>query len=448
MQIDLQEPMMIDSILFETNRKLEFTREGNAWHVAVPKQKRLSVNSLLIYFHGQPHEATNPPWEGGWIWSKDSLGNPWMSVACQGIGASVWYPCKDHQSDEPDDGASVTMIIPDTLVAISNGRLQSKQNNNDGTTTCKWAVVNPINNYEIIPYIGKYINFNEVYNGEKGRLDENYWVLDYNLSRAKAHLIPEVGRMLKAFEHWYGPYPFYKDGYKLIEAPYLGMENQSAIAYGNQYMNGYLEDDVSGTGWGLKWDYVLVHESGHKWFGNNITTKDIADMWVQEGFTMYSETLFTEYWYGKQAGNEYTFGTAKNIQNDFPLLGFYGVNDNVSVRSGDMYMKGANLLHTIRHSMDDDEKFRQILRNLNKAFYHQTVNTQQIEKYISQKASFDYGKVFDQYLRTTQIPQFEFYLSEDKKTVFYRFINCIQGFNLPLVLKNEDEKIKIFPSTE
>src|SRR5450432_1614448 len=170
--------------------------------------------------------------------------------------------------------------------------------------------------------------------------------------------------MLKAFEFWMGPYPFYEDGYKLIDAPHLGMEHQSAVAYGNQYMNGYLGQDLSGTGWGLKWDYIIVHESGHEWFGNNITTKDIADMWVHEGFTMYSETLFTEYWYGSEAGNTYTFGNRNNIENNFPILGFYGVNDQVDQRNGDMYYKGANLLHTIRHSMDNDSAFRNILRGL------------------------------------------------------------------------------------
>jgi len=448
MQIDLQEPLIIDSILFNDAQKLSFTKDGNAWHVAVPNQKKSSVGSVLIYYHGTPTEAINPPWDGGWVWTKDSLGNPWMSVACQGLGASVWYPCKDIQSDEPDSGASLTMIIPDTLVGVANGRLYSKNNNNDGTTTYSWKVVNPINNYDIIPYIGKYVNISEVYDGEKGKLDVNYWVLNYNLERAKEHMVPEVHRMLKSHEYWMGPYPFYEDGYKIVDAPYLGMEHQSAIAYGNKYMNGYLGHDLSGTGWGLKWDYIIVHESGHEWFGNNITSNDIADMWVHEGFTCYSETLFTEYYYGKEAGNEYTLGIRDGIQNIFPVIGYYGVNDDVSARNGDMYNKGSNLLHTIRHSINNDSLFREILRGLNKTFYHQTVTSFQVEKYINDHAHFNYSKVFDQYLRNIQIPQLEIYITPDGKTISFRYANCTKGFNLPLFLKNGYNNLKVFPNTE
>jgi hypothetical protein len=448
MQIDLQEPLIIDSVLFNDSRKLDFSKDGNVWHVAVPKQKKSSINNVLVYYHGTPHEAITPPWDGGWVWTKDSLGNPWMSVACQGIGASIWYPCKDIQSDEPDSGATLSMIVPDSLIGIANGRPYPKKDNNDGTSTYKWRVVNPINNYDIIPYIGKYINYSEVYDGAKGKLDLNYWVLNYNLDKAKAHMIPEVHRMLKAHEYWMGPYPFYEDGYKLVDAPYEGMEHQSDVAYGNKYMNGAEGQDYSGSGWGMKWDYIIVHESGHEWFGNNITSNDIADMWVHEGFTMYSETLFTDYYYGNKAGDEYTFGNRGNIQNLFPVIGYYGVNDDISGRNQDMYYKGSNLLHTIRHSMNNDSLFREILRGLNKTFYHQTVTSLQVEKYISDHAGFDYGKVFDQYLRNTAIPQFEFYFSTDKKTVTHRYTNCIEGFNLPIVLKNDKDSVTINSSTQ
>ena len=448
MQIDLQEPLLIDSIFFNSITKLQFTKDGNAWHVAVPKQKKGSVNNLLIYYSGKAHEATRPPWDGGWTWIKDSIGNPYMEVTCQGIGASIWFPCKDHQSDEPDNGASLSVIVPDSLMAVGNGRLQSTSNNHDGTTTYKWAVVNPINNYDIIPYIGKYSHFSDQYKGEKGNLDINYWVLNYNTERAKLYLIPEVNKMLKAHEYWFGPYPFYEDGYKLAEAP-AGMEHQSDIAYSNGYHYGSEHGyDYSGSGWGMKWDYIIVHESAHEWFGNNITTKDIADMWVHEGFACYSETLYTEYWFGKSAGNEYNYGLRGGIGNTFPVIGNYGVNDDISARNQDMYPKGANMLHTIRHSMDNDSSFRMILRGLNKTFYHQTVTSSQIEKYISQQAGYDYSKVFDQYLRNIKIPQLEFYFSADKKKVFYRYDNCINGFNLPLALQNENAKIRIIPTKE
>lgn len=442
LQLDLQEPLVIDSVVLNA-ASLKFTKDGNAWHIKMPAQNKGSVHTLDVYYSGKPHEAIRAPWDGGWTFTKDSLGRPWMTVTCQGLGASIWYPCKDHQSDEPDNGASLTMIVPDTLVAIANGRLQSKKMNGDGTATYKWAVVNPISNYCLIPYIGKYANFSEVYNGEKGKLDLNYWVLDYNLEKAKEYMPDQVYKMLKSFEHWFGPYPFYEDGYQLIETSHTGMEHQSAVSYGNWYRPGYRDRDLSGTGWGMKFDFIIIHESGHEWFGNNITTKDLADMWVHEGFTNYSETLFVDYIFGTDAANEYNYGIRRGIRNDKPVIPSYGVN---AQGSGDMYPKGGNLLHSIRHSINNDERFRQILRELNKTFYHKTVTTQQVEKFISTNAGFDYSKVFDQYLRTIQIPKLEFYFNENKTEVSFRYTNCIKGFNLPLSLANKEASVKIVPS--
>ncbi|ANI90671.1 peptidase M1 [Arachidicoccus ginsenosidimutans] len=444
MQIDLQEPLLIDSIVYNEKEKLSFTKEGNAWHVKTPHQKAGSINKVDVFFHGYPQTAKLPPWDGGWTFTRDSLGRPWMTVCCQGLGASVWYPCKDHQSDEPDKGASLTMIAPDTLVAVANGRLQFRKENSDGTATTKWAVVNPISNYCIIPYIGKYVNFHEDFNGLKGHLDLDYWVLDYNLQKAKNYLPEQVHNMLHSMEYWYGPYPFYEDSYKLVDVQHTGMEHQSAVAYGNHYAFGYRGRDLSGTGWGSKWDFIVVHESGHEWFGNSITTKDLADMWVHEGFTNYSETLFVEYMWGKDAGNAYNFGIRKNIVNDRPIIARYGVNEE---GSGDMYYKGSNMLHAIRHSINDDSLFRKIWHGLASTFYHQTVTSAQIEHYISKHAGFDYSKVFDQYLRTTQIPELEYYFSTDKKEVYYRWTNCVTGFNLPLALNSKDTGIKIYPAT-
>ena len=393
----------------------------------------MKTKSITIYYHGKPRIAKRPPWDGGLVMKKDKNKNPFVTIACQGLGASVWYPCKDHQSDEPDS-AEMHITCPDSLFCVGNGRFRGKTANGDGTATFDWAVVNPINNYCIIPYIGKYVHFNEVYKGEKGNLDMDYWVLDYDLEKAKKQFA-DATRMMKAFEYWFGPYPFYEDGYKLVEAPHLGMEHQSATAYGNGYQNGYLGRDLSGSGWGLKWDFIIVHESGHEWFANNITSKDVADMWVHEGFTNYSETLFTDYYYGKDAGNAYVQGIRKNIQNDKPIIGTYGVNKE---GSGDMYYKSGNMLHAIRQVINDDEKFRQVLRGLNKTFYHQTVTTKQIEDYISKQAKFDFSKVFDQYLRTTQIPVLEYKI--DGYKLSYRYTNCVQGFNLPLKITFKTEQ--------
>jgi aminopeptidase N len=433
MQLDLQTPMDIRAIEWNT-KQISFSREGNAYHLVFPEVlKSGKTESIMVSFGGKPTEANRPPWDGGWIWKKDEKGRPWMSVACQGMGASVWYPCKDHQSDEPDNGASISITVPDTLVAVANGRLKEKKVNADQTATYTWFVVNPINNYNIIPYIGKYVTWHEDYMGEKGKLDLDYWVLDYDLEKAKQQFT-QTPSMLKCLEHWFGAYPFYEDGYKLVESPHLGMEHQSAVAYGNKFRNGYLGKDLSGSGWGEKWDFIILHESAHEWFANNITTNDLADMWVHESFANYSETLYTECEYGKEAGIDYVTGIRKLIRNDIPIIGTYGVNQE---GSGDMYYKGGNILHTIRASIGDDEKFRQILRGLNKDFYHKTVSTKQIEEYISKKSGIDFSKTFDQYLRGVQIPTLEYYFIADSKNksklrLYYRWIDCEKDFNMPV----------------
>ncbi|HUR66142.1 MAG TPA: M1 family metallopeptidase [Chitinophagaceae bacterium] len=439
MQIDLQEPMMIDSIIFNNKPVKKYVRNGNVYLIdfgsfnfisaktSLKKKQPVTLHSIKIYFSGKPKEAKNPPWDGGWIWSKDAKGRPWMTVACQGLGASVWYPCKDHQSDEPDQGALIQVKVPDTLIAVANGRFYSKDDQTDGTMLYTWQVKNPINNYNIVPYIGKYVHFSDNFIGENEKnLSLDYWVLDYNEEKAKKQFGRDVKPMLKAFEYWFGPYPFYEDGYKLIESSHLGMEHQSGVAYGNKYQDGYRGRDLSGSGWGMKWDYIIIHESGHEWFANNITTNDVADMWVHEGFTMYSEPLFIEYHWGKKAADEYVQGIRKNISNDKPLIGPFGVNQE---GSGDMYNKGANLLHTIRQIINDDTVFRNILRGLNKDFYHQNVDSKDVEAYFSKHSGKDLSKIFDQYLRTVTIPQLEYKVQGDR--VSYRWGNCIAGFAMP-----------------
>jgi len=432
MQIDLQEPMQIEKIAFVGEQiPVSFTREGNVYWLSL--QRSLVANTekkIRIYFKGKPKVALRAPWDGGWIFGKDEKGRDWISVACQGLGASVWYPCKDYQGDEPDKGASLAITVPDTLVAVGNGRLAGQQKNSDGTTTWTWTVKNPINNYNIIPYIGKYVNFKDKMKGEKGELDLDYWVLDYNLEKAKKQFAV-VKPMIHCFESWMGPYPFYEDSYKLVDAPHLGMEHQSAVAYGNKYGMGYLGKDLSGSGWGLKFDFIIIHESGHEWFANNITSKDIADMWIHESFTNYSETMFTECEFGKKAGSEYVIGTRKNIANDIPIIGTYGVNEE---GSGDMYYKGGNMLHTIRQVIDNDALFKSILRGLNKDFYHKTVTTREVEQYMTQKSKKDLSKIFDQYLRTTQIPELQY--KKEGESVLYKWSNAVKGFNMPVLLSN------------
>ena len=454
LQIDLQDPMIISAVILNGKNISDFKRDGNVYFIEVGKNIKNNANQLELIYSGNPKVAKNAPWDGGWIFAKDEKGRDWMSIAVQGLGASAWFPNKDYLGDEPDNGMELEIIIPNymddksnkgaklqiqkNLVGVGNGRLLSTKNLKD-KTTYTWKVVNPINNYNIIPYIGHYVNFKDTYQGEKGKLDLDYYVLDYNLEKAKPQF-EQAKLMLKSLEHWFGPYPFYEDSFKIIEAPHLGMEHQSGIAYGNKFKNGYLGRDLSGSGWGLKWDFIIVHEAGHEWFGNNITEKDVADMWIHESFTAYSETLFTETYYGKEAGSEYVRGTRESIQNDIPIIGVYGVNQE---GSGDMYYKGANMIHTLRTWMNDDEKFRQMLRGLNKEFYHQTVTTEQIENYIAKFSGLDLKRFFDQYLRTIKIPTLE--LRENNNKVEYRYTNVVDGFTMPLRLKDSD--VTINPTT-
>ena len=425
LQIDLQNPLKISKVI-QNGKELDVVSEGNAHYIHLKDTQKIGeINSLDIYYEGYPKVAKRAPWDGGFSWKRDHNGKHFIATSCQGLGASVWWPNKDHMYDEVDSMA-ISVRVPKDLMNISNGRLRKIEEHNNETTTYHWFVNNPINNYGVNVNIGDYVYFSEKYNGENGELDMDYYVLRDNLEKAKKQF-RDAPKMMKAFEHWFGKYPFYKDGYKLVEVPYLGMEHQSSVTYGNKYQNGYLGRDLSGTGWGLKFDFIIIHESGHEWFANNITYKDAADMWIHESFTAYSENLFLDYYYGKEASAAYVIGTRKSIQNDIPIIGQYHVNNS---GSGDMYYKGANMLHTIRTLIDNDEKWRKILRGLNTKFYHKTVTTQEVEKYINQQSNIDLTKVFDQYLRTIKIPVFEYTIKNKKLT--YRWNNTVNGFNMPV----------------
>ncbi|WBV53417.1 M1 family metallopeptidase [Chryseobacterium gambrini] len=426
-QIDLQQPMKADKV--EASFPVaEYKQDGDFIWIKTNKSfKKGEKYTIDVTYSGNPTIAKRAPWDGGWVFTKDENGNPWMSVADEGIGASIWLPTKDIWDDEPDNGVVMKIITPKDLVGVGNGRLISKKAEGD-KMAYTWEVKNPINAYSIIPNIGKYVNFKDTFNGEKGKLDLDYWVIDYNLDKAKKQF-QQVKPMLSAFEYWFGPYPFYEDSYKLVDSPYLGMEHQSNVAYGNAYQNGYLGQDLSGTGVGLNWDYIIVHESGHEWFANNITAKDQADMWVHEGFTMYSEVLFTEKYMDKKSADIYAQGIRNGIQNDVPIIGKYGVRNE---GSGDMYPKGASMLHTIRQIINNDAKFREILRGINKDFYHQTVTTEQIENYISKKSGIDFSSVFNQYLRTTKIPTLEY--SQKGEELKFRYTNVVKNLKLPIII--------------
>jgi len=439
LQVDLQLPLRITKVE-QNGKELTFSSEGSAHFInLIDKQRKGKINSVKVYYEGNPKEAVRAPWDGGLSWTRDSNGKHFAATSCQGIGASIWWPNKDHMYDEVDS-MLISVNVPKGLMNISNGRLKKIEEFED-TNTYHWYVSNPINNYGVNINIGDYVEFSEVYEGEKGKLDMIYYVLRDNIERAKTQFKDAV-KMMDAFEYWFGPYPFYEDSFKIVEVPYLGMEHQSSITYGNKYMKGYLGRDLSRTGWGLKFDYIIIHEAGHEWFANNITYKDIADMWIHESFTTYSENLFLDYHYGKEASSEYVIGTRAGISNSAPMIGPYGVNQ----RGSDIYSKGANVLHTIRQIANSDEKWRRILRGLNKDFYHQTVETKQIENYISDKMGYDLSTFFDQYLRTTNIPVFEYKLNDG--LLEYKWTNVVDGFKMPVEVFVGDEKIRLNPTQE
>ncbi len=436
MQLDLQSPMKISQVT-QNGKPLTYKRDGNAWFITLKeKQKKGDVNAVQVTFSGKPKVAIRPPWDGGFTWTHDSNGKSFIATSNQGIGASIWWPNKDHPYDEVDS-LLINVNAPGGLMDVSNGRLRGMKKEKDGTKTWSWFVSNPINSYGVNINIGDYVHFGEVYDGEKGPLDMNYYVLRENEEKAKKQF-KQAKLMMEAYEYWFGPYPFYEDGYKLVEAPYLGMEHQSSVTYGNKFENGYLGRDRSSTGWGLKFDFIIIHESAHEWFANNITDKDVADMWLHEGFTTYAESLYLEYHFGKQAAHEYVLGLRPGILNDRPMIGPYGVNKG---GSGDIYNKGGNLLNMIRQIAANDSLWRSTLRGLNKTFYHQTVTSAQIENYMGEKLGLDLDPVFDQYLRDTKIPTLEYAFRKGR--LMYRWGNAISDFHMPVDVTLDGKKKRL-----
>ncbi len=442
LQIDLQPPLRITRVV-QGGEELSCTSYGNAHFVKLnQEQPQGSVQKIRVDYEGHPKEAIRPPWDGGISWKKDENGQPFIASSCQGLGASVWWPCKDHMYDEVDS-MLISVEVPEDLVNVSNGKLVGVDHHQEKKTkTYHWSTSNPINNYGVNINIGDYVNWKETYAGEKGELDVAYWPLRQDEEKAREQF-QDVPRMLKAFEHWFGPYPFYEDGYKLVQVPYLGMEHQSSVTYGNQFMNGYKGEDLSDTGWGLKFDFIIIHESGHEWFANNITHRDMADMWIHEGFTNYSESLFVEYYYGKEAGQEYVRGVRSRIGNRKPIIGPYDVN--YQDYPGDVYYKGSNILNTLRTWVDDDEKWRGMLRDINQYFYHRTISSNQLEARIAEYFQLDLRNFFDQYLRDPRVPILEYFFKEGQ--VHYRWGNAIDGFDMPVDVVIGEQKMRLSPTT-
>lgn len=440
LQIDLQPPMILEKVT-QDGKTLDVHSIGNAHFVRLKKpQKEGEINEVIAHYSGHPKEAVRAPWDGGFSWKKDKHGKHFIATSCQGLGASVWWPNKDHMYDEVDSMA-ISITAPADLVSVANGRLRNLEVHGE-TKTSHWYVDNPINNYGVNVNIGDYVHFGEKFEGENGVLDMDYYVLRGHLEKAREQF-KQSPMMMKAFEYWFGPYPFYEDSFKLVEVPYLGMEHQSSVTYGNNYQNGYLGHDLSGSGAGLLFDFIIIHEAGHEWFANSITYRDIADMWIHESFTAYAENLYLDYHFGEKIASKYVIGTRANIKNDIPIIGTYNVNKR---GSGDMYYKGANMLHTLRQLMEDDQKWRGILRGLNREFYHQTVTTEQVENYLSEQSGKDLSAMFDQYLRTTSIPLLEYRIEANNLT--YRYTDIVPGFDMPVRVYVEKKQHWLFPSAE
>ncbi|MES2411291.1 MAG: M1 family metallopeptidase [Bacteroidota bacterium] len=437
-QLDLFENMKVDSIVFNAE-KLNYKREFNAVFIDFPfVLTPKSEQSLNFYYSGKPIIAQKAPWDGGFVFTKDRNGKPWIGVACEGTGASLFYPVKDSQSDEPDFGATIKVAVPNGLMDVSNGIFLGSEDLKNGYTRWDWEVKNPINTYSINVSVGDYVHIHENYKG----LDLDYYVLRDNETAARMHF-EQVKPMMDCFQGKFGAYPFANDGYKLVETPYLGMEHQSAIAYGNKYVNGYLGTDRSGTGIGLLFDYIIIHESGHEWFGNNITAKDTADMWIHEGFTTYTESVYAECQFGYQKGQQYINGCKINVENLSPIIGPYGVNKEGST---DMYEKGALMLNTLRHVVNNDDKWWKMVLKYSETFHNKIIDTETVINFFNTESGMNLTPVFNQYLRHAAIPKLE--LRKSKGKLGLRWKTDEPNFNMPVDVKIKGNKYRIYPTNK
>ena len=446
-QIDLFSNLEINSIVFNET-KLNFKRKFNAVFIDFPEIIKKGENvKFRVNYDGKPRKAVNPPWDGGFSWDYDKNKNPWIGVSCQGLGASSWWPCKDHQSDEPDS-MRITCTVRSPLKVVSNGKLISNKSGYDlklksKVNTSSWFVSYPINNYNVTLCAADYAHFSDYYLSNSDTLFLDYYVLTYNETKAKEHF-KQVKPMLECFEEYFGQYPFINDGFSLVETPYLGMEHQSAIAYGNNYLSGYNGNKNFIAG--LDFDYIIVHETGHEWWGNSITTNDIADMWIHEGFCTYSEVIYVECMYGYETMLEYVNNQKRFVRNDKPIVGPYNVNKK---GSNDMYQKGSLMLHTLRNLINDDELWFSILKGISIDFKYKVLDGKDIIEYINRKVDFNLSLFFSQYLFNSKIPILEYKIQKEGReyVLLYRW-NAIKDFDMKLLINDGEKNIWISPNSK
>jgi aminopeptidase N len=435
-QIDLFAGIYLHRVMHE-GKSISFKRDSNAVYIQFPSiQQKGKEDFITVYYSGSPHTASNPPWEGGIVWSKDSLNRPWAAVACEAIGASLWWPCKDHLSDEPDS-MQMSFTVPEGLSCISNGNLTGVFTT-PGESTYSWMVHYPINNYNVTFYIGHYSHFSDSLKNKEGKiLSLDYYVLDYNLSKAKKHF-EVVKPMLHIYENLFGPYPFYKDGYGLVEAPYWGMEHQGAIAYGNHFIT-----DMPGL------DYIIVHETAHERWGNSLSVADHGEMWIHEAFATYSEALLIERMYDYITSIQYLTEQKQKIKNKEPILGPLQVNYH-GWKDADMYYKGTWMLHTLRNVIANDSLWFKILYGLTTDFKLSIVNSEMIINYICKKSNTDLHYFFDQYLKSPKPPRFIYQLKKRgrKTLLMYKWEAEAKDFRIPyMLLVNKSGLLKVNPTT-
>jgi aminopeptidase N len=444
MQVDLFTNMAIEKIVFDDKTSATFTREVNAVFIQLPVQARKgSTHSVTIYYSGKPLVARRPPWDGGISWEHDADGNPWVVVTSSETGASLWWPLKDHPADEPEN-VTISITVPSGLDEISNGRLKSRTVLADGWVRYEWFVSYPINSYCVTFNIGKYAHFDDEYtsaDGEKLTLD--YYVLPKNLEKAKEQF-KQVKTMLAVYEKYFGKYPFYRDGYKLIECPHTGMEHQSAIAYGNRYLGGYRGRSSSAVG--LQFDFTIIHESAHEWWGNSVTMKDMADMWIHESFGAYAESLFVEDQYGRAEALKYINGKKSNVRNLRPIISEYGLNRK---SDGDMYDKGQLALNTLRSVLDDDALWFSILRGIQETFKCENISADDLIGYVNKKSGKDLSYFFEQYYRRAKIPTLAIQTQKegDSVTARYRWETDVSDFRMPVKVTTAPGKYEFITPT-
>ncbi len=431
MQLDLFETMHIDSIIYK-NKNINYTRDSNAFYIIFNKKiKKASKQIITIYFSGNPTEAKKAPWDGGFVWSKDTSQNAFVGLACEGIGASCWLPCKDHLSDEAES-MLMHLQVPKNLVGVSNGKLLGTKALNNNYMQYDWAVNYPINNYNITVNIANYAHIHDEYKSDVyGILNLDYYVLKSAENIAAKHF-KQVKAMMACFEKNFGVYPFWNDGYKLVESPYWGMEHQSCVAYGNNYQNNK-----------YGFDFIIIHESGHEWFGNSLSMNDPAEMWIHESFTTYAESVYIECLQGKEKAYRYLLEQKKNIKNQQAIIGFYNVYYH-GRKDNDIYYKGAWMLQTMRYMLDNDTLWFNTLLDFTQKYKLQNVSNKQVMNFFSQRTKHNWTSFFKQYLFNAKLPQLEYKIKEldGKLELKYRLKASVKGLEIPIKINISKDKME------